>query len=81
MSEEINDVSQTENFVNANGIKIYYESFGSGKPLIFLHGAMGTSQVWKQYVPILSNEFNIILPDVRGHAQVGPLYGSATGHS
>ena len=69
MSEEINDVSQKEDFVNANGIKIYYESFGSGKPLIFLHGAMGTSQVWKQYVPILSNEFNIILPDVRGHGK------------
>ena len=69
MSADINGSSQTGNFVNANGIKIYYESFGSGKPLIFLHGAMGTSQVWKPYVPILSNDFNIILPDVRGHGK------------
>ena len=69
MSADINDTSQTENFVSANGIKIYYESVGSGKSLIFLHGAMGTSQVWKPYVPILSNDFNIILPDVRGHGK------------
>ena len=69
MSAEINDPIQTEEFVNANGINIYYESFGSGKSLIFLHGAMGTGQVWKPYVPILSNDFNIILPDVRGHGK------------
>ena len=69
MSVEINDTKQTGQFVIANGITIYYESFGSGKSLIFLHGAMGTSQVWKPYVPILSNDFNIILPDLRGHGK------------
>ena len=69
MTVDINDMNQTENFVNANGIKIYYESVGNGKSLIFLHGAMGTSQVWKPYIPILSNDFNIILPDLRGHGK------------
>ena len=69
MPVEINGKSQTGKFVNANGIHMYYESYGRGIPLIFLHGAMGTSQVWKPYVPILSNDFNIILPDVRGHGK------------
>jgi len=69
MSADISDPSQTGNFVNANGIKIYYESVGSGKPLIFLHGAMGTGQVWKPYIPILSEDFNLILPDIRGHGK------------
>src|SRR3990172_3347340 len=69
MTVDINDMNQTENFVNANGIKIYYESVGNGKSLIFLHGAMGTSQVWEPYIPILSNDFNIILPDLRGHGK------------
>ena len=69
MSQEINGTGQTGNFVNANGINIYYESFGSGKSLIFLHGSMGTGKVWKPYVPILLNDFNIILPDLRGHGK------------
>jgi pimeloyl-ACP methyl ester carboxylesterase len=69
MSANTNETSQTENFVNANGIKIHYETFGSGKPLIFLHGSMGTGKVWKPYIPILSNDCNIILPDVRGHGK------------
>ena len=69
MSQEINGTGQTGNFVNANGINIYYESFGSGKSLIFLHGSMGTGKVWKPYVPILLNDFNSILPDVRGHGK------------
>ena len=38
MSEALNGTSQNENFVDANGFKIYYQSFGSGKLLIFLHG-------------------------------------------
>lgn len=69
MSQEINGTGQTGSFVNANGINIYYESFGSGKSLLFLHGSMGTGSVWKPYVPMLSNDFNIILPDVRGHGK------------
>ena len=69
MSVEINDTKQTGQFVIANGTNIYYESFGSGKSLIFLHGSMGTGKVWKPYVPILSNDFNLILPDVRGHGK------------
>lgn len=69
MSGKINGTSQTGRFVNANGINMYYESFGSGISLIFLHGSMGTGKVWKPYVPILSNDFNMILPDVRGHGK------------
>lgn len=69
MSEDIKSTGQTGKFVNANGINIYYETFGSGKSLIFLHGSMGTGKVWQPYVPILSKDFNIILPDVRGHGK------------
>jgi pimeloyl-ACP methyl ester carboxylesterase len=69
MSLEKSVKSQTGKFVNANGINMYYESYGKGSPLLFLHGSMGTGKVWKPYVPILSNHFNIILPDVRGHGQ------------
>lgn len=46
MSEEINSTGQTGKFLSANIINIYYESFGSGKSLIFLHGSMGTGKVW-----------------------------------
>jgi pimeloyl-ACP methyl ester carboxylesterase len=69
MSQEINGTGQTGSFVNANGINMYHESFGSGKSVIFLHGSMGTGRVWKPYISILSNDFNIILPDVRGHGK------------
>jgi pimeloyl-ACP methyl ester carboxylesterase len=69
MPVEINGKSQTGKFVNANGINMCYESYGKGSALIFLHGAMGTGQVWKPYVPLLSKDFNMILPDLRGHGK------------
>jgi pimeloyl-ACP methyl ester carboxylesterase len=69
MSKEINDTSYRGKLIKANGININYESFGSGKAVIFLHGSMGTGNVWKPYIPILSQNFNIILPDARGHGR------------
>jgi hypothetical protein len=44
MPVEINGESQIGKFVNANGINIYYESYGKGSALIFLHGSMGTGK-------------------------------------
>ncbi len=69
MTKEINSNGHTSKYTIANGINIFYESIGSGKSLMFLHGSMGTSQVWNPYVPLLSNNFNIVLPDMRGHGK------------
>jgi proline-specific peptidase len=33
-----------QGFVDANGVMIYYEEFGEGKPLMIVHGAPGASQ-------------------------------------
>jgi pimeloyl-ACP methyl ester carboxylesterase len=32
------------NHANVNGPKIYYEVHGSGRPLVLLHGGLGTVQ-------------------------------------
>ena len=69
MSKEVIETTQPGKFMNANGINIYYEAFGSGQTVIFLHGSMGTGEVWKPYIPILSQNFNLILPDARGHGK------------
>jgi pimeloyl-ACP methyl ester carboxylesterase len=69
MSKEVIETTQPEKYTHANGIAIYCEVFGSGQTVIFLHGSMGTGEVWKPYIPILSQNFNLILPDARGHGK------------
>ena len=42
-------------FAQINGLRMYYESFGDGTPLILLHGGLSTGQMWAPIVPVLAN--------------------------
>jgi pimeloyl-ACP methyl ester carboxylesterase len=52
-------------------IRIYYETEGSGPPLLFTHGCTSTHQVWREYgyVQELQDDYTVILYDMRGHGQ------------
>lgn len=52
-----------------NGIEMFYRRVGSGHPLVLLHGGVGTHKHWDQHLPILSEEFELIIPDLRGHGK------------
>ena len=56
--------------VAANGLEIAYESHGSGPPLVMLHGATSIGQDdFGAQIPLLSQGFQVILPDARGHGR------------
>lgn len=56
-------------FVEANGLKIYYQEQGQGRPLILIHGGILTSDSWKDYLPIFAKHYHVIMPDTRGHGR------------
>lgn len=60
--------------VKANGLKIYYEEHGQGKPLILLHGGTVSQIMWSQHTPILQKHFKVITPDLRGHGKTDNPY-------
>lgn len=70
-----NAYAQTEalpvegHFASVNGIEMYYEEYGQGRPLVLLHGFTGSSQVWKLFVPDFAKSFHLIVPDLRGHGR------------
>ena len=55
-------------YVTSNGVRIHYESVGSGPPIILGHGGTGNSSMWRQagYLDGLSG-YRCILIDRRGH--------------
>lgn len=55
--------------IKVNDIEMYYEIYGQGKPLVMLHGFMGSGQLWHSYVPDYKYNFNIVIPDLRGHGR------------
>lgn len=55
--------------ITVNGKNLYYEVYGEGQPLIFLHGYSLSSNSWKDYVSDFSNEYEVYLIDLTGHGK------------
>jgi pimeloyl-ACP methyl ester carboxylesterase len=59
----------TGHYVQANGLRIYYEDDGAGEALVLLHGGTDTSHAWRAVVPLLSARYRVLRPDSRGHGR------------
>jgi pimeloyl-ACP methyl ester carboxylesterase len=53
-------------YAKLNGIKIYYETYGEGHPLLLIGGLGSQIQSWAVQVPIYSKHFHVIVFDNRG---------------
>jgi pimeloyl-ACP methyl ester carboxylesterase len=56
-------------FVKVDGAKIYYATFGSGSPVVLLHGGMGNGDHWANQVPALAEKLHVIVIDSRGQGR------------
>jgi pimeloyl-ACP methyl ester carboxylesterase len=57
-------------YADVNGLHMYYEEYGSGSPVVLLHGGTSTGRLeWEGYIPCLSEHFKVIVPDCRGHGK------------
>jgi pimeloyl-ACP methyl ester carboxylesterase len=55
-------------YAPVNGINVYYEVYGEGRPLVLLHGAFYTIDMnWGQLIPELSKTRKVIAIEMRGH--------------
>jgi pimeloyl-ACP methyl ester carboxylesterase len=57
-------VKRTEHL---NGIQMYCEVHGQGEPLMLLHGFTGSGGDWEPFVNELAAEYQLVIPDLRGH--------------
>lgn len=57
------------NFKKINGINLYYEIYGTGKPLIFLHGNGGSIRTSGPRIEYFKKYFKVIAIDSRGHGK------------
>jgi pimeloyl-ACP methyl ester carboxylesterase len=59
-----------QGYVEHAGARIWYAMYGSGVPVILLHGGLGHSGNWGYQVPgLLRNGYRVIVIDSRGHGR------------
>jgi len=56
-------------YASVNGINLYYEIHGTGKPLILLHGGFGTLEMFAALSPTLAENRQVIGVDLYGHGR------------
>jgi pimeloyl-ACP methyl ester carboxylesterase len=59
----------TSGYAPVNGIKVWYATFGHGAPVILLHGGLANANYWGKQVPILAQNYEVIVMDSRGHGR------------
>ena len=63
-------VTNDQGYVAHDGAQIWYATYGSGSPVILLHGGLGHSGNWGYQVPALVRSgYRAVLIDSRGHGR------------
>jgi pimeloyl-ACP methyl ester carboxylesterase len=60
-------------YADVNGIHLYYESHGSGRPLILLHGGLMSGETFGPVLPTLSRHHQVIVVDLQGHGRTADI--------
>lgn len=57
------------NSANINGVRIAYQMYGDGEPILFVHGFPITWRMWEHAVEPMRDAYRLIMPDLRGMGQ------------
>lgn len=60
-------------FADVNGVHLYYETHGTGKPLVLLHGGLGAGGMFGDNVALLAKGRQVILVDLQGHGRTADV--------
>src|ERR1700694_4413391 len=67
------DTLGTGQYAEVNGIKLYYETHGAGRPLILLHGGLGSGEMFGPILPALAERHEVITVDLQGHGRTADI--------
>ena len=56
-------------YIDLKDAKIYYEEYGKGQPLLFLHGNNGSISDFSQQIPFFAKHYRVIAIDTRGQGR------------
>ena len=60
-------------YADVNGLHLYYEMHGSGRPLIVLHGGLGSGEMFGPILPQLADHHQTILVDLQGQGRTADI--------
>lgn len=62
-------------YATVNGVQLYHEVHGTGRPLILLHGGLMSGEGFAPILPLLTERHQVILVDLQGHGRTPDVPG------
>jgi magnesium chelatase accessory protein len=64
-------------FIEAEGLTWHVQVIGNGPAVLLIHGTGASTHSFRSLVPLLANDFTVVVPDLPGHGFTGtPLLAS-----
>jgi pimeloyl-ACP methyl ester carboxylesterase len=60
-------------YAEVNGLHMYYEIHGKGRPILLLHGGIADDSFWSRTIPVLEKDHQVIAPEQMGHGHTADL--------
>src|SRR5271155_1246548 len=60
-------------YAPVNGLEMYYEIYGVGKPLVLIHGGVGAIEMWEPVLTALSQNRRVIAVDLQAHGRTADI--------
>jgi pimeloyl-ACP methyl ester carboxylesterase len=60
-------------YADVNGINLYFETHGAGRPLILLHGGLMSGETFGPVLPALASKHQVIAVDLQGHGRTADI--------
>jgi pimeloyl-ACP methyl ester carboxylesterase len=73
MTTQTTGVKGIGSYAEVNGINLYYETHGDGRPLILLHGGLGSGEMFGPTLPALAEKHQVIAVDLQGHGRTADI--------
>ena len=68
--------SETEKsgaYADINGLHLYYEIHGEGRPLVLLHGGLGSGSMFAPVMPLYAANHQVVTVDLQGHGRTADI--------
>jgi pimeloyl-ACP methyl ester carboxylesterase len=65
--------SASGTYADVNGISLYHERHGAGRPMLLLHGGLGSGEMFEPILPLLSEGHEVIAVDLQGHGRTADI--------
>lgn len=70
MLSETNDLAFDRGYSPVNGLNMYYEIYGEGKPLVLIHGGGSTIQTtFEKVIPLFAKSRKVIAVELQAHGR------------